>query len=137
MFYTIIKSIYINLYKVQRKQKKYFVKLLCILVIGFVFNVICYRINHVKEAFAVGTLFSAIIWFFLSKRDFKYLKTEIKTEIYIFFELVMFLFLGINVESILGFLMYIIGTIVMLAVLMRDTFLDLLSKIIENINKLK
>ena len=49
----------------------------------------------------------------------------------------MFLFLGINVESILGFLMYIIGTIVMLAVLMRDTFLDLLSKIIENINKLK
>lgn len=33
--------------------------------------------------------------------------------------------------------MYIIGTIVMLAVLMRDTFLDLLSKIIENINKLK
>lgn len=137
MFYTIIKSIYINLYKVQRKQKKYFVKLLCILVIGFVFNVICYRINHVKEAFAVGTLFSAIIWFFLSKRDFKYLKTEIKTEIYIFFELVMFLFLGINVESILGFLMYIIGTIVMLAVLMRETFLDLLSKIIENINKLK
>ena len=85
----------------------------------------------------MGTLFSAIIWFFLSKRDFKYLKTEIKTEIYIFFELVMFLFLGINVESILGFLTYIIGTIVMLAVLMRDTFLDLLSKIIENINKLK
>lgn len=35
IFYTVIRSIYVNLYKVQRKQKVYFVKLVIILAIGF------------------------------------------------------------------------------------------------------
>lgn len=50
IFYTVIRSIYVNLYKVQRKQKVYFVKLVIILAIGFALNCGCYAIVHVKEA---------------------------------------------------------------------------------------
>lgn len=55
IFYIVIKSIYVNLYKAQKKQSIYFIKLTAIIVVGFVFNVICYNLYKVKESFAVGT----------------------------------------------------------------------------------
>ena len=78
IFYIIIKSIYVNLYKAQKKQHIYFIKLIIIIIIGFIFNVICYHIYELKESFAVGTLLSAICWYFLSLPDFKWLKYNIK-----------------------------------------------------------
>ena len=60
IFYIVIKSIYVNLYKAQKKQSIYFIKLTAIIVVGFVFNVICYNLYKVKESFAVGTLLSAV-----------------------------------------------------------------------------
>ena len=35
---------------------------------------VCYNIYKVKESFAVGTLLSAICWYFLCLPDFKYRK---------------------------------------------------------------
>ena len=49
IFYTVIRSIYVNLYKVQRKTKVYFVKLVIILAIGFALNCGCYAVIHVKK----------------------------------------------------------------------------------------
>lgn len=51
IFYIVIKSIYVNLYKAQKKQSIYFIKLTAIIVVGFVFNVICYNLYKVKESF--------------------------------------------------------------------------------------
>ena len=48
IFYIVIKSIYVNLYKAQKKQSIYFIKLTAIIVVGFVFNVICYNLYKVK-----------------------------------------------------------------------------------------
>ena len=46
VFYIIIKGIYVNLYKVRGKQVLYFKQLLCVIVIGIVFNSI--NINKFK-----------------------------------------------------------------------------------------
>lgn len=108
IFYIIIKSIYVNLYKVNRKQKTYFMKLVIILLLGGAFNVICYKILKNKEAFAYGTLFSAIIWFIITTYDFKYLQIRKKEFCYIFIQLFIFLFLGFRLEAVEGFLMYIL-----------------------------
>ena len=135
MFYTVIRSIYVNLYKVQRKQSVYFAKLVAVLVIGFMLNCICYAIANVKEAFAVGTLLSAIVWFVLSKRDFKYLRCSIKTEIFMFVQLISFLIMGFTLPAIIGCVLYIMVTVLFLRVLMKETLSDLIRSSVSILNK--
>lgn len=135
MFYTVIRSVYVNLYKVQRKQKIYFTKLIAVLVIGFILNCICYAIANTKEMFAIGTLLSAIVWFVLSKRDFKYLKCSIKTEIYMFVQLFSFLIIGLTLPAIIGCVLYVIVTILSLRILMNKTLGDLIRSSVSIVNK--
>lgn len=130
MFYAIIKSIYVNLYKVQRKQKKYFSKLIFIIVIGFIFNGICFNIIKNKEAFAIGTLLSAIVWFIITSYDFKYLKIPFSTILYLFCELLIFLMFGLNFSAITGCVAYILITILMLYIFMRNTLREICKKCI-------
>ena len=135
IFYTVIRSIYVNLYKVQRKQKVYFVKLVIILAIGFALNCVCYAVVHAKEAFAVGTLLSAIVWFFISKTDFKYLKCSKKTELYLFVQLILLLTFGFTLPSVIGCIAYVVATIASLGMLMNGTLRDLMGIGIKMINK--
>lgn len=128
MFYTIIKAIYVNLYKVQRKQKLYFVKLIFILIIGFIFNCICYAFMKSKEAFALGTLLSSVVWFLISMIDFQYICPNIKTYIYLILELIIFLFLGFNMMPIVGCGMYILITIFLSALFMNETYREIIIK---------
>lgn len=121
IFYIIIKSVYVNLYKAYKMQIKYFSKLCAILVIAFLFNVICYIVYPLKEAFAVGTLLSAIAWFILCQFDFRELKYTAWHYIYITAEVLGFLFFGITFKAIPGGLLYLAFTAVMLAICMPKT----------------
>lgn len=121
MFNIVIRSVFVNLYKVQRKQTRYFSKLVAILIAGFIFNVVCYYFWRAKEAFALGTLLSAILWFVISALDFKYLEISKREYIYLAVECILFLACGYEFESVLGCIMYIIATIAMITMLMRQT----------------
>lgn len=112
IFYIIIKSIYVNLYKAQKKQHIYFIKLIIIIIIGFIFNVICYQIYELKESFAVGTLLSAICWYFLSLLDFKWLNYNIKEMLYPFIQVITFLVCGFAFSAIPGFIIYVLETFI-------------------------
>lgn len=113
-FYVIIKSVYVNLYKARKIQSKYFSKLCIIVVVAFVFNVVCYGIYHVKESFAVGTLLSSIVWFFLCNMDFKEIPYSPRHYVYIFAEVIVFLFCGAVFPAITGCLIYAAATLVMM-----------------------
>jgi O-antigen/teichoic acid export membrane protein len=126
MFSIIIRSIFVNLYKVKRKQKIYFFKLLAVLVIGFIFNVVCFQIMHVKEAFAVGTLLSGAVWYIISVPDFKYLKISISENIYLILAILTFLLTGFNLESIIGAIVYLISVLTLLLIFMRPTLMKLI-----------
>lgn len=103
--YAIInKCIYINLYKSQRKQKRYFVKLIIVIVMGFLFNVLFYLLIRDKVAFAIGTMCSNIFWFSLSSIDFPELKLSIRELTYLASESVLLIIFGNNLQSIIGFL---------------------------------
>lgn len=126
MFYIIIRSVFVNLYKVQRKQRIYFIKLVFILVIGFVFNVVCFQFLHRKEAFAIGTLLSAVVWFFITLPDFPQMKPGWNEMLYLFAELGLFLLIGLNTGAVTGLLLYVAATIVLMLLLMRSTLAGLL-----------
>lgn len=118
IFYIIIKSIYVNLYKANRQQRLYFVKLASVIFVGFLFNIICFKIVGVKESFAVGTLLSAIYWYILCIVDFKWIKLNVKELLYPFFEMAIFLICGFYLKAIIGFIIYIVCTIVVAKIFM-------------------
>ncbi len=122
IFYIIIKSIYVNLYKAQKRQKEYFVKLILVIAIGFALNVICFCIFRNKESFAIGTLLSAIAWFVICILDFKYIGYKKMELIFPFVEMIAFLICGILLNPIIGLLVYLIFTVIVSKIFLGEEF---------------
>lgn len=137
IFYIISKSIFVNLYKAYKKQKLYFIKLVAVIIIGFVFNLLFYWLLHIKESFAIGTLLSAISWYFLCIFDFKDLKYRVKEFLYPFLECLFFLLCGFSFNSIIGFCVYFILTIILSKLFLSDDFDYLAKQGIKIIQKYK
>lgn len=134
--FTIVKGIYVNLYKVKRLQKKYFLKLISVIIVGIIFNIICFKIYHYKEAFALGTLFSSIYWFIISVYDFKFLKVTIVDIFYCISEIIIFIFCGFKFNSIIGLAVYLISSVFLTLICHRKVILELFLKEKDNIKKL-
>ena len=126
MIDIIIKGIYVNLYKANKKQGVYFSRLILILIVGSIVNYLFVKIYPFKEAFAIGTLFCVIIWFIICINDFYDYKFNYNELLYIFFEIMIFLILGISFNDIFGLLIYMTLTIIMLFILMRNDLKELM-----------
>lgn len=138
IFYIVIKSVYVNLYKARKMQKLYFIKLCLCVIMGFIFNIVFYQLCRKKESFAFGTLLSAIVWFFLCQLDFKKLKYSMRHYMYIFIELIAFLCCGLFFKSIIGCTLYLLVTFLCAQTLMPNAFRHIWSgrkAIINNIFK--
>lgn len=107
MFSIIIRSFFVNLYKVQRRQTRYFLKLVSVLIIGFIFNCIFYALLHNKESFAIGTLLSGLVWYIISLNDFKYLHIGIKHNCFLTLEMITFLVTGLKMPTFIGLFSYL------------------------------
>lgn len=125
-FYIVIKSIFVNLYKARHEQKRYFIKLIVVLIIGFVLNGLFYALLHTKEAFAVGTFISAGIWFVFSARDFREYTLGPREILYSVIICVGFLTTGYIMGAIVGFLVYAVIYFASTFVLMKKEFRYLL-----------
>ena len=126
IFFIIIKCIYVNLYKARQMQRVYFTKLAATIGIGIVLNSVCFLLWHQKEAFALGTLLSAIIWFLLCQKDFPDQKLPARQYVYLFLETALFLGCGQWLPAIYGFCCYVAGSIILTLLLMRHPFLEFL-----------
>lgn len=123
--YIMIKGVYINLYKAKKKQNLYFVRLILIIIIGAVLNVFFVYIYPFKEAFSVGTLLSGFIWLIFSNLDFKQYRFEIREWAYIIVEIVLFILCGFLFNSIIGLILYIIATLIMMFLFMKNEVHDI------------
>lgn len=128
-FQIILKAIYINLYKVQKKQSYYMAKLILVLIGGFVFNIVWYLALHTKEAFAWGTLFSAIFWFMITIPDFHNIKWSTSELLCFNLSIIIFLICGFCFNSVTGFLIYIIAVSVLIFTFMHKFAVELVMKV--------
>lgn len=108
IFYIIVKCFYVNLYKAQKKQKTYFVKLTLVIIGGFVLNAVCYALLHTKEAFAIGTLICGMLWLLISEIDFKQLKSSNGEMLYLVGAVIGYILIGTTFEAITGFFTYLV-----------------------------
>lgn len=121
-FFIIIRSIFINLYKSTKNQKIYFIKLCLIIVFSVLINFLLFFILRTKESFAIGTFLSSLLWLYISQSDFKKLRMTVTENIYIYFVITIFFFNGFYLNSILGFILYILSICVLSFILMKAEF---------------
>ena len=119
----IIRCMHVNLYKAEKKQNRYFVIMVLIVVLSIILNVVLYNMNKSIESIAFATLITNIIWFIVGEIDFKEYRLKIKDYTYMIILLVVFIICGILVNSILGFIIYIIIAILLSMILLRETFI--------------
>lgn len=117
----MVRSIHINLYKVRKEQKRYFIIMVMIVVLSIILNIILYLPFKDIRAIATATLITSTIWFIIGEVDFKEHRLGIKTYIYIFGVSVIFLLCGQIESSILSCAIYVLAVIIMTVLLMRDT----------------
>lgn len=137
VFYIIIKGIYVNLYKARGKQVLYFKQLLCVIVIGIVFNCIALKIKRSNETIAMATFISVIIWLLMCSKTIPEIRFDMKNIMLLFSSLLVFLILGIYVNSIVGFFVYYIYILIATVLLDKNDLIYLLNVIKETILKLK
>lgn len=121
LFLIVIRSVYSNLYKAKKMQKKYFYKMCVTIVAAFILNSVCYFAFRTKESFALATLFSSIFWLVLSTMDFKQYKLGVRNIIYISVCAVSFMGCGLFLGSISGCILYVLICSVLVAFLMSNT----------------
>ena len=129
VFQIIIKSIYINLYKVKKNQNIYFKKLIIVIISGALFNTLCYGIMKTSTSFALGTLMSSVLWLFISIPDFKEINHKMSDIMFVFIEVFLFMICGLCFSSIIGFLIYFISTLLLIYIFMRKELTKILNTI--------
>lgn len=135
IFNIVNKSIYLNLYKAERKQNLYFKKMIGILIWGVVLNILLYIIIRNKESFALGTLLTSISWLIISYVDFKEHKMTFIQMVHLLFAAILLIVLGSITGAVVGFVTY--GFIIGLTTyfLYKREIREILSSVIHKIRK--
>ncbi len=127
IFFIVIKSIYVNQYKAEKRQDVYFRKLISVILFGLISNFLFFQFVQAKEAFAAATFMSAVFWMILCQLDFKDTRFHIKEWFYIIVETILFLGSGIFTNAVLGFLIYMGATLLMIELCMKNEAKKMLS----------
>lgn len=130
VIFTIVTGIYVNLYKANKMQTKYFVKLLFVIVFGFISNYGFYKILNTMNSFAYATFVSALLWLILSVYDFKEHRIGMKESLYIIIEITAFIITGIMFGAVTGFVIYLTVSCLLSFVLFKNDVLKLINKYI-------
>ena len=91
-------------------------------------NGICWLFIKDKSAFAIGTLLSNMIWFFISTVDFKEVQPSLREYVFVFFETGSLIICGLMFNSIVGLIMYGVATLIMAALLMKQQMTSILNE---------
>lgn len=135
IFYIVVKCYYVNLYKAQKRQKIYFIKLVTVIVLGFLLNAGLYTVIRAKEAFAIGTMFCGVVWYILSEMDFYLLRSTWKENAFLALTTASYLLLGVLTESLVGFVLYVMLLTIYSLIFMKKDVCDCIQIVVKLINK--
>ena len=124
----MVKVVHVNLYKSRKQQKKYFKVMLCIIGISALLNLLGFLIFHNMVAIAVATLITNVIWFIVGEIDLREYALTIKDYIFFITNLIGFVFCGLCLNTILGFVCYVAIASFGVLIFERKAFRKLLSE---------
>ena len=120
--YVLVKGIFLNLYKALNLQRKYFLKLLVSIIAGCLLNIILFAILQKKEAYAIATLISAVIWLIMCGLDCKEIGMGTREYIYSLYILVVFITCSLMLNPFKGFCLYVILVLISMKLILNMQF---------------
>ena len=136
IFLIVVRSVYANLYKARKRQNTYFIKMCIVIVLGLVFNYVCYLVYPHKEAFAIGTLLSSIVWLILSLNDFKDIPVKWTRILFLGVQTVAFIVCG-ELSAIIGFFIYILVILVTLKMFIPNVMKEYIAMVKAGLRKVR
>jgi len=129
---AVINAIYVNLYKAQKNEKKYFFTVLGMVAISLGLNALAVLLKKSNLTIALATTIAFYFWFFYSSKDFKGTKTNKRELLY----LVLFLCIFFSTTRLLtwyiGFPLYILSMLSITLIFYKKEFIELISKIFNS-----
>jgi O-antigen/teichoic acid export membrane protein len=127
----VINALYINLYKVNKQERKYFWTVLFMVIISFVLNLIAVIVNKSNQSIALATTIGFYVWFFWSSKDFKGLETNKKEIMFLSLYLPLFLVSTLYLDLVKGTIVFGIGVSVLVFAFYKKEFVELAKKILR------
>lgn len=130
-YMILINALYVNLYKVNKDEKKYFKVVVSILIISIIYNIIALLIFKNTTSIAFATILTLITWVIYSTHDLKKVNSDKKMYIYMFSLTIFFLVCTHFLNWIVGGIVYLFGYIALTYVLNKEILIDLKDTIKE------
>jgi len=122
----VINTIFVNMYKAEKVEKKYFFTVFAMTVVAFVLNALALTINRSNLAIALATTIAFYFWFFFSSKDFKGTKSNLREITYIGAFLIVFFTTTRLFPWWIGLLIYSASILGITLLLYRREFFELI-----------
>lgn len=134
-FSSVINGIYVNLYKVEKKQNKYLRQIITMIGLSVILNLIFYYISSTMEAIALATFMTSVIWLILCEIEEYDLRFSIKEIAAVLIMTLTYFLVGIYLDSISGCIIYCLVGVLVINIFMHDTLLEIIQMANSIINK--
>lgn len=125
--YAIIKGVYVNLYKVRKKQNDYLKQMILMTVLATVLNAVLFYLLGTRLSLAIGTLLTAFIWLLICEFKNPDIRFSKKEWLGFGIEITTFIACGMTLNPIIGLFVYSFVSLGTVLLLLREDFLFLLS----------
>lgn len=139
-YMILINALYVNLYKVNKNEKKYFKVVISILLISIFYNIIAILFFGNTTAIAIATILSLITWVIYSTHDLKNVTSDKKMYLYMFGLTISFLICTQLFDWLIGGIIYFIIFMILTYFLEKEVIDDcykILKKIMDRLKRSK
>ena len=131
-YLIVINIIVINLYKVQKKQQRYFEVVIKILILSIFLNAFSVIFYKSMQTLTIATLIVMVLWYIYSTHvEFPFLKGNKKELVFLMLHAGFFYFSVNYFEWMVGLILYIFGVLISAIVLYSSNNKYLIKKIIS------
>lgn len=128
---AVINILYVNLYKVNKMERKYFKTVLAVLALSFVLNVIALLTGHNNQSIALATTAAFYIWLFYSPKDFNTLQLRKKDVLFLACYLSLFFTSTLAMSLEEGFITFAVGIFLLVLGIYKKEFSELIREVIR------
>ncbi len=123
-FYAVIKGVHVNIYKAEKKQKRYFIIMFVMIIVAIITNIISYVTFRSAWSFAFATCATAAIWFIYCEIETKELRLGIKEYLTVTCVMIGYFFASSIENAVVGLAVYCLVLLTFSMLFMRDTIKD-------------
>lgn len=135
VFYLLVKGVYVNIYKANKEQDKYFRQLIIMIIVAFLLNGALYLIFRNMVCIAAATFITSVIWFLICESYGKKIHCSFQDMSVIIVSLIVYFICGLYVNPVIGGIAYYVVLVFMVYLLMKDCFTYFIDSIISMFHK--